>query len=232
MPDIVAIDGPAASGKSSTARAVAERLGFAHLDSGALYRAFTLVALDAGLPMVGTRIAALGAERPVRLALTADGFHPEAAGVDVSEAVRRADVTAHVSAVAALPEVRDAVNVLLREAAGLHTRGVVVDGRDIGTVVFPDARLKIFLSASAAERARRRLLQESQVVSPAALAAETARLTARDAADASRAVAPLRRAADAVPLDTTGMTFEAQVAAIVALARKAFPHLDIAAFPL
>ena len=226
--DVVAIDGPAASGKSSTARAVADGLGLAHLDSGALYRAFTLVALDAGLPLVGMRIAALAAERPVRLALTADGFHPEVAGVDVSEAVRREDVTAHVSAVAALPEVRDAVNRLLREAASRHPRGVVVDGRDIGTVVFPDARLKIFLTASAGERALRRLLQESQAISPAALAAETARLTSRDAADAGRAVAPLRAAQDAVGLDTTGMTFAAQVAAIVGLARKAFPHLDIA----
>jgi cytidylate kinase len=226
--DVVAIDGPAASGKSTTAQAVADRLRFAHLDSGALYRAFTLVALDAGLPLVGTRIAALAAERPVRLVLADDGFHPEVAGVDVSNAVRRADVTARVSAVAALPEVRDAVNRLLREAAARHARGVVVDGRDIGTVVFPDARLKIYLSASAEERARRRLRQESHVVSPAALAAETARLTARDQADAGRAVAPLRPAADAVPLDTTGMTFEAQVEAIAVLARKAFPHLDIA----
>lgn len=226
--DVIAIDGPAASGKSTTARAVADRLGFAHLDSGALYRAFTLVALDAGLPLVGTRIAALAAERPVRLALTADGFHPEVAGVDVSEAVRREDVTAQVSAVAALPDVRDAVNRLLREAASRHSRGVVMDGRDIGTVVFPEARLKVFLTASAAERALRRLLQESQTISPAALAAETERLTARDAADAGRAIAPLRAAADAIPLDTTGMTFEAQVAAIVGLARKAFPYLDIA----
>lgn len=226
--EVVAIDGPAASGKSSTARAVAARLRFAHLDSGALYRAFTLVALDADLPLAGTRIAALGAARPVRLALTAAGFHPEVAGVDVHDAVRREDVTARVSAVAALPEVRDAVNRLLRAAATRHPRGVVVDGRDIGTVVFPDARLKIFLTASAEERARRRLLQESHEVSPAALAAETARLTARDRADAGRAVAPLRPAADAIPLDTTGMTFDAQVEAIAALARKVFPHLDIA----
>jgi len=226
--DVLAIDGPAASGKSTTARAVADRLGFAHLDSGALYRAFTLVALDAGLPLVGARIAALGAERPVRLTLAGDGFHPEVAGVDVSGAVRREDVTAQVSAVAALPEVRDAVNRLLREAAARHPRGVVVDGRDIGTVVFPDARLKIFLTASAAERARRRLLQDAHAVSPDTLAAETARLTARDRADASRAVAPLRAADDAIPLDTTGMTFEAQVEAIALLVRKAFPHLDIA----
>jgi cytidylate kinase len=207
---------------------VADRLGLAHLDSGALYRAFTLVAVDAGLPLVGMRIAAAGAAQPVRLALAADGFRPEVAGVDVSEAVRRPDVTARVSAVAALPEVRDAVNRLLREAAARHPRGVVVDGRDIGTVVFPDARLKIFLTASAEERARRRLLQESHTVSAAALAAETARLTARDRADAGRAVAPLRAADDAVPLDTTGMGFAEQVEAIAALARKAFPHLDIA----
>lgn len=220
--DVLAIDGPAASGKSSTARAVADELGFAHLDSGALYRAFTLAALDAGLPLVGTRIAALAAERPVRLALTAAGFHPEVAGVEVSGAVRRPDVTARVSAVSALPEVRESVNRLLRDAAARHPRGVVVDGRDIGTVVFPDAGLKIFLNASAEERARRRLLQESHEVSADTLAAETARLEARDRADASRAVAPLRAAEDAVALDTTGMTFEAQVAAIVALARRAF----------
>ncbi|MDH4045645.1 MAG: (d)CMP kinase, partial [Gemmatimonadota bacterium] len=96
---VVAIDGPAGSGKSSTSRAVADWLGFAHLDSGALYRAFTLAALDAGLPDSGSRIAGLGADLPVRLAFTAAGFHPEIAGVDVTEAVRRPDVTARVSAV-------------------------------------------------------------------------------------------------------------------------------------
>lgn len=228
MANVVAIDGPAGSGKSSTARAVADRLRFAHLDSGALYRAFTLAALDAGLPDGGARIAALGAELPIRLALTAGGFRPEIAGVDVSEAVRRPDVTARVSAVSALPEVRVITNRQLREAAATHPRGVVIDGRDIGTVVFPDARLKVFLTASPAERARRRLIQESREVSPESLAAETARLTARDAADSGRAVAPLRQGTDALSLDTSGMTFEAQVQAIVGLARKAFPHLDIA----
>ncbi|MDH5198137.1 MAG: (d)CMP kinase [Gemmatimonadota bacterium] len=226
--NVVAIDGPAGSGKSSTSRAVADWLGFAHLDSGALYRAFTLAALDAGLPDSGSRIAGLGADLPVRLAFTAAGFHPEIAGVDVTEAVRRPDVTARVSAVSALPEVREAANRQLRAAAAHHPRGVVIDGRDIGTVVFPDAGLKVFLTASPAERARRRLLQESRDVSSETLRAETARLVARDAADAGRAVAPLRQAPDAVPLDTTGMSFEVQVEAIVDLARKAFPHLDIA----
>jgi cytidylate kinase len=225
--EVVAIDGPAGSGKSSTARAVADRLGFAHLDSGALYRAFTLAALDADLPLEGSRIAALAAERPIRLVLGAGGFFPEIAGADVSTVVRRQDVTGRVSAVSALAAVREVANRLLREAAGLHPRGVVADGRDIGTVVFPDARLKIFLTASPEERARRRLLQEGREVSPESLAAETDRLGARDLADASRAVAPLRRAADAVLLDTTGLTLDEQVEAIAALARKAFSHLDI-----
>jgi cytidylate kinase len=226
--DVVAIDGPAGSGKSSTAQAVAQRLGFAHLNSGALYRAFTLAALDAELPLDGPRIAALAPERPIRLVLGPDGFFPEVAGADVSEAVRRQDVTGRVSAVSALPAVREVANRLLREAAGLHPRGVVADGRDIGTVVFPDARLKVFLTASPEERARRRLLQEGREVTPGAVAAESARLEARDLADASRAVAPLRQAPDAVLLDTTDLTLDRQVEAIVALAWKAFSHLDIA----
>jgi CMP/dCMP kinase len=226
--DVVAIDGPAGSGKSSTAQAVARRLRFAHLDSGALYRAFTLAALDAELPLDGPRIAALAPERPIRLVLGPDGFFPEVAGADVSEAVRRQDVTGRVSAVSALPAVREVANRLLREAAGLHPRGVVADGRDIGTVVFPEARLKVFLTASPAERARRRLLQEGRAVTPDAVAAESARLEARDLADASRALAPLRQAPDAVLLDTTDLTLGGQVDAIVELAWKAFSHLDIA----
>jgi len=226
--DVVAIDGPAGSGKSSTARAVADRLGFAHLDSGALYRAFTLGAIDAGLELDGERIAALGAELPIRLVLGAAGFSPETAGVDVSAAVRRTDVTARVSAVSALPPVRAVVTRLLREAASLHPRGVVADGRDIGTVVFPDARLKIFLTAAPEERARRRLLQEGRPVTAESVEAEATRLSARDAADAGRAVAPLRQAPDATALDTTGMGFEEQVEAIVHLARKVFSYLDIA----
>lgn len=226
--DVVAIDGPAGSGKSSTARAVAGRLGFAHLDSGALYRAFTLAAIDAELPLDGPRIAALGGERPIRLVLGAGGFFPEVAGTDVSEAVRRQDVTGYVSAVSALPAVRDVVNRLLRDAASLHPRGIVADGRDIGTVVFPDARLKVFLTASPEERARRRLLQEGREVTPDSLAAEASRLQARDVADAGRAVAPLKQAADAVPLNTTDLTLDEQVEVIAELARKAFPHLDIA----
>jgi CMP/dCMP kinase len=220
--NVVAIDGPAGSGKSTTAQAVADRLGFLHLESGALYRAFTLAALDAGIPLEGQRIAALARSLPVRLAYAGGGFRPEVAGVDVSAAVRRPDVTAHVSAVSALPEVRVIANALLREAAAQHPRGVVADGRDIGTVVFPDARLKVFLTASAASRALRRLLQDARPADEEAVAEEARRLMARDRADSTRAVAPLRQAADAVVLDTTDLTFDQQVDRIVVLARKTF----------
>jgi cytidylate kinase len=221
-PSIIAIDGYAGSGKSSTARAVAERLGFAHLDSGSLYRAFTLAALDGGVPLDGEVIAALGRSLPIRLALTVDGFRPETAGVDVSRAVRGDRVTAHVSAVSALPAVRDAVNLILRRAAELHPRGVVVDGRDIGTVVFPDALVKVFLIASPDERARRRLRQDGKQVDPDRVQSQAMNLEARDAADSSRPVAPLVAATDAVEIDTTTLRFEEQVERVVALARKAF----------
>jgi cytidylate kinase len=220
--NVVAIDGPAGSGKSTTAQAVADRLGFTHLESGALYRAFTLAALDAAIPLEGQRVAALAASLPVRLTYAPPGFRPEVAGVDVSGAVRRADVTTHVSAVSALPEVRAIATRLLRDAAAQHPRGVVADGRDIGTVVFPDAQLKVFLTASPESRARRRLLQDGHAVGPEAIAEEARRLAGRDHADSTRAVAPLRQAPDAVLLDTTELSFAQQVDRIVDLARKAF----------
>ena len=221
---VVAIDGPAGSGKSTTARAVARVLGFAHLDSGALYRALTLAALDAGLPVPGNpdRIVALAGSLPVRLALAEDGFRVEVAGADVSEAIRSPRVTGRVSAVAALPAVRRWVDAELRSAAEVHPRGVVVDGRDIGTVVFPDAGLKVFLTASEDERARRRS-RESGSVRDDHVAAIRREITERDQADSTRAVAPLQAASDARVLDTTGMSFDDQVAAIVSLARKVFP---------
>jgi cytidylate kinase len=230
VPRVIAIDGPAASGKSSTAAAVASALGWAHLDSGALYRALTLAALDnIGEGWSAQRIVDLGNTLPVQLALIGGAFRPVVAGVDVEEAIRSERVTRHVSAVAALPEVRGWVNAQQRRAVDAHPAGVVVDGRDIGTVVFPDAPLKVFLTAQPEERARRRISQRSgeggrgQAPDPGALRRESEALKARDVADASRSVAPLRPAADAVPLDTTGLSFDAQVARILALARERFP---------
>jgi len=163
--------------------------------------------------------------------LAEGAFIPTVAGVDVEEAIRSERVTRQVSAVAALPEVRAWVNAQQRRAAQAYPAGVVVDGRDIGTVVFPEAPLKVFLTAQAEERARRRITQRKggggggggQTPDEATLRRESEVLAARDAADASRAVAPLRPAADAVLLDTTHLSFEDQVARIVALARERFP---------
>jgi CMP/dCMP kinase len=230
---VIAIDGPAASGKSSTAGLVARRLGWAHLDSGALYRALTLAALDnireAGSgkrdTWSGQQIVALAEELPVRLVLVGDVFRPEVAGVDVEEAIRSERVTRHVSEVAAIPEVRAWVNAQQRRATAGHPPpgGVVVDGRDIGTVVFPEAPLKVFLTATADERARRRLSQRGDTLEAERVERESQALAARDHADASRPVAPLRPAADAVLLDSTALTLEEQVARVVELARARFP---------
>ncbi len=222
---LIAIDGPAASGKSSTAGLVAQRLGWAHLDSGALYRALTLAALDnLGEGWPAQRVVDLAERLPVRLVLAADRFRPEVAGADVEEAIRGERVTRSVSTVAALPEVRTWVNTQQRlavEACG--GGGVVVDGRDIGTIVFPEAPLKIFLTATPDERARRRLSQRGEAVDVELVRRESEALAARDAADSNRRVAPLKPATDAVLLDTTALTLEQQVTRVVELARGVFP---------
>ncbi len=231
-PRVIAIDGPAASGKSSTAAAVARRLGWAHLDSGALYRAVTLAVLDnlgetAGEGGMGKggpqQIIALAEGLPVRLALVDDVFRPAVAGVDVEESIRSERVTRHVSEIAAIREVRHWVNVQQREAVSAHPRGVVVDGRDIGTVVFPDAPLKVFLTASPEERARRRLAQRGRAIDSAELRREAEALAARDRADATRPVAPMKPAADAHLLDTTDLSLDEQVSRVLALARERLP---------
>jgi CMP/dCMP kinase len=221
---------------------VARRLGWAHLDSGALYRALTLAALDnlGGVPGEGAgaagaaaaaggavwspqQVIGLAEDLPVRLVLAGDVFRPEVAGVDVEHAIRSERVTRRVSELAALPAVRDWVNAAQRAAARAHPEGVVVDGRDIGTVVFPEAPLKVFLTASPEERARRRLAQLGTAIDPAVLGRETAALAARDRADSTRPVAPLKAAADAVRLDSTRLSLDEQVHRVVALARERFP---------
>lgn len=222
---VIAIDGPSASGKSSTARAVAEALGYAHLDSGALYRGLTRVAIDLD-PVGATDPSRIDADQVIReaerrgLMLEFDGrdYSAYLDGLPADDRLRTTEVTAAVSAVSAVPQLREWVNGRLRPLARAG-QGVVVDGRDIGTVVFPDAALKIFLVASAGTRARRRLIQRGERFDRPRLEAETAILAARDAADSARAVGPLRRAGDAIPLDGTSLSFEEQVAVIIALAR-------------
>lgn len=229
---VVAIDGPSASGKSSTARAVAESLGIVHLDSGSLYRGVTLVALREaarrGLQPNGV-LDSLGPETILRasedrgLMLQPDGagFAAYLEGEPVDDQIRSPEVTAQVSAISAVPVIREWINARLR-ALVRAGQDVVVDGRDIGTVVFPDADLKIFLTASPEARAGRRISQRGLAVLPEGLDAEAAALAARDRADSTRPVAPLRPAADAIHLDTTAMGFDEQVRFIVTRARPLF----------
>jgi cytidylate kinase len=229
---VIAIDGPSASGKSTTARAVAEALGFAHLDSGSLYRGVTLVAIreaarreregEDPLAVVGPEAILRAAEdRGLMLQPDGAGFAAYLEGEPVDAEIRGPDVTARVSAVSAVPVIREWINSRLR-AMVRAGRDVVVDGRDIGTVVFPDAELKIFLTATPEARAGRRISQRGSSVDPGGLEAEAAALAARDQADSSRAVAPLKAAPDAVPLETTAMAFPDQVRFIVELARPIF----------
>lgn len=210
---VVAIDGPAASGKSSTAQWVAQRLGFRHVDSGALYRAATAVALArAGETFDEETVLSFVGE--ISLEPLRDSFTPMWKGEAMEELIRAPEVTRLVSRVAQMRGVRQWVDANVRQAA--QGRDVVVDGRDIGTVVFPDADLKVFLIADPWERARRRLTQRhGRAPTDAETAEETERLVQRDAKDATQTV----QAKDAVLIDTTYLTQAEQVERIVSLAR-------------
>lgn len=215
---VVAIDGPSGVGKSTVARAVASALGVPYLDTGSYYRAVTHVALRAGVDPsdesgILDAVAAANFE-VVDGALTLDG-------ADISAEIRGPAVTAAVSTVAAHAAVRETVVEMQRDWAAAQDGSAVVEGRDIGTVVFPDAPLKVFLDADPGVRARRRLLQRGEEPEPGMLARETDLLAGRDRADSGREVAPLRPAADAVRLSTDTLTFEEQVDRILALAAEA-----------
>lgn len=222
---VIAIDGPAASGKSSTAQWVAERLGIRHIDSGALYRAATAARLREG----GSRDAAAwkegdvldAAKRRVKLVASVRNFVPQLDGTQADDELRGSDVTQRVSVVARMQGVRRWVNGLVRAAA--EQAPVVVDGRDMGSVVFPDAIVKIFLVADPWERARRRLIQQLQrAPTDEEIAEETDRLVRRDARDAQQS----GQAPDAILLDTTYLTQEEQVDRIVALANAVTQRVD------
>jgi len=196
---LVAIDGPAGSGKSTVARAVASRLGAAHLDTGAMYRSVALAALERGVdPTDGEALAKLAGALDIEV-----GERVLVDGVDATTAIRGPDVNAVVSAVSAHPPVRAEMVRRQRRWADEHGGGVV-EGRDIGTVVFPTADVKVFLTATEEERARRR--QRDEVASDVdAVAADISR---RDQIDSTRAASPLRPADDAVVIDTTGHTVD------------------------
>lgn len=218
---IIAIDGPAGSGKSSTAKAVAERLGFRHLDSGAFYRAVTYAALNAGIP--AETWPNLGAatlnEFDIRAEPGAKGFEFYIGDRKVTAEIRSPEVNAHVSPMAAVPGVREWLMGQLRATA--MSSDLVADGRDIGTVVFPDAAVKVFLIAQSETRAKRRLAENGNPTPTYIdIQNEVDRLGRRDRMDSQRATAPLKQAADAVVIDTTALSFEEQVEKIVKLAQS------------
>ncbi len=211
---VLTIDGPAASGKSSTARRVAQKLGFSHVDSGSLYRAATAAQLETGKPSGSwTEDDLLEAAKRVTLEPTNGSFSPRLDGEGIEDMLHGADVTRHVSRVAQMPRVRAWVNAQVQATA--RARSIVVDGRDMGTVVFPDADLKVFLVADPWERARRRLRQrlDREPTDPE-IAEETDLIVHRDAKDATQTV----QATDAVLIDTTLLAQTEQVDRIVALA--------------
>jgi len=207
---VVAVDGPAGSGKSTVSRQLAVRLGARYLDTGAMYRAVTWAVLAAGAdPSDAETAAKIAAD--VELEISTDPYRPAVSvdGVRVDAEIRGPDVTGAVSAVSAVPEVRRVLVAKQRELIAATDR-IVVEGRDIGSVVAPDADLKVFLTASAAERARRRSAQ-----SAADVAATAADIDRRDAYDSSRPVSPLLQAPDAVVLDTTELGIDEVVARLV-----------------
>jgi CMP/dCMP kinase len=216
---VVAIDGPAGAGKSTTARMLAERLGYALLDTGAIYRTLALLARRRGIAWEdGTGVAALAADLDIAFHLDAGVNRVRVGGDDITHAIRTPEMSDGASRVSALPEVRAALLDLQRRlgAAG----GVVVEGRDIGTVVFPDAEAKFYLTASAAERARRRAAELRAAGRPADEAEVQAEMEARDRRDMSRPVAPLRAADDAVTVDSSTLSAEEVVDAMAALIER------------
>jgi CMP/dCMP kinase len=216
---VVAIDGPAGAGKSTTARMLAERLGYALLDTGAIYRTLALLARRRGIAWEdGTGVAALAAELDIAFHLDAGVNRVRVGGDDITQAIRTPEMSDGASRVSALPEVRAALLDLQRRlgAAG----GVVVEGRDIGTVVFPDAEAKFYLTASAAERARRRAAELRAAGRPADEAEVQAEMEARDRRDMSRPVAPLRAADDAVTVDSSTLSADEVVDAMAALIER------------
>ncbi|MES4906891.1 MULTISPECIES: (d)CMP kinase [unclassified Streptomyces] len=217
---IVAIDGPAGTGKSSTSKAVAAKLGLGYLDTGAQYRAITWWMVNNGIDVDDPTAVADAAVKPVIVSGT-DPAGPTITvdGVDVSGPIRTQQVTSKVSAVSAVPEVRAQITDLQRSIAAEAPRGIVVEGRDIGTTVLPDADVKIFLTASAEARAARRS-GELRGKDAADLAATQAALAKRDAADSGRKTSPLAKADDAIEVDTTDLTLEQVIECVVTLVEE------------
>ena len=211
---IVAIDGPAAAGKSTSAKKVARELGFTHLDTGAMYRCVTLSVLRDQITLDNENaLSQLLNELDIRLEKLDDELVVYLNGEDVSDEIRKAEVTSYVSTVSALSQVRNALVRIQRNIA--KNQDCVVEGRDIGTIVFPDAEFKFFLIADDFVRARRRQLDLIAIGEEKSIAVLVEEIRQRDFLDSERSNSPLRKADDAIEIDTSKMTFNEQVAFIV-----------------
>ncbi|USS86621.1 (d)CMP kinase [Fructilactobacillus cliffordii] len=215
----VAIDGPASAGKSTVAKIVAQRFAYVYVDTGAMYRTVTLVALQAGVDLSDEeRVLQLLEQTQITFQPGEPVQHVFANQQEVTEAIRSELVTNNVSTVAALPKIREALVDRQREIA--RAGGVVMDGRDIGTTVLPDADVKIFLVASVNQRAERRYLENQAKGITTSLADLQAEIAERDYKDSHRTVSPLKKAADAVEIDTTTLSIEQVVNQIAELMQQ------------
>ncbi len=220
----LALDGPAGSGKSSVSRAVAQSLGWVMLDTGAMYRAVTWAVLEARIDLTDpVAISLEAANTRIRTSTDPRNFSISANGHDITIAIRSPEVTAAVSAVSAVPDVRELLVKLQRDAVAASDFGIVIEGRDIGTVVLPDSALKVFLTASPEARARRRSLEVDPNADAENIADTRRAIMARDAKDSGREHSPLKPAADSQILDTSDLTLDQVVDQLVQMAHHTYP---------
>lgn len=215
----IAIDGPAAAGKSTIAKLVAKKLGYTYIDTGAMYRAITYKVLQSAIdPRDEEEITKLIAQIEIELQPDEGMQKVLLDGIEVTDAIRSHEVTTNVSAIAALTSVRELLVAKQQDLAAQSS--VVMDGRDIGTAVLPEAELKIFMTASVEERAERRLLEEQQRGMTSDYETLKREISERDQADSERKISPLKKAEDAITIDTTGKTIEEVTNSIIKYAEK------------
>ncbi|WP_072150318.1 (d)CMP kinase [Candidatus Kryptobacter tengchongensis] len=219
---IIAIDGPAGSGKSTTARLVAQKLGYIYIDTGAMYRALTLKVIELGInPNDESLITKIAENTKIELLYENGNLKVILDGKDVSEKIRSPEVTSLVSIVSAHPKLRDIMVKKQRELG--RNGGVVMDGRDIGTVVFPDADLKIFMTADVRERAKRRQKELKAQGFDVEIEKLIKEIEERDKFDSTREIGPLKKADDAIEIDTTNLTIDEQVEIVL---KKAYELIN------
>ena len=227
---IVALDGPAGSGKTSTAKAVARKLGFTYLDTGAMYRAITLAAINSRQEMKEATVVEILQETHLDVRYEAGEMKVFLNGTEVTDVLRTEAVNDNVSFVSSIKAVREKMVTSQREISHRIVDaggGVVIDGRDIGTVVFPEAHVKVFMNASPEVRAKRRVEELEAAGRPVNLQEILENIKFRDKFDSTRAIAPLKKAEDAVALDTSILSFEEQVSRVVNLVKERAVQSDV-----